>query len=83
MTEEKLEALVKHILFQVAPELEGEAVDPAEPFRDQFEIDSMDFLNFVVGLNKATGVPISEEDYPRLETLEGCIGFLEEKTAAT
>lgn len=82
MTTDPLEDQVKHILFQVAPDLEGETIDAVEPLRDQFEIDSMDFLNFVIGLNKATGVPIAETDYPRLETLQGCVEFLKEKGAA-
>ncbi len=85
MSNEPLLALVKRVLFQVAPELEGESIDPGEPLRDQFELDSMDFLNFVIGLNQATGIPISEEDYQRLTTLEDCVAFLRKKgeTAGT
>ena len=50
MTDAELMDLVKRTLFSVAPDLEGETVDPDRTFRDQFEIDSMDFLNFVIGL---------------------------------
>lgn len=79
MMQEPLEDLVKGILFQVAPELEGEEIDPNEPFREQFEIDSMDFLNLMIGLNKATGIEIPEEDYPQLESLSGCVAYLKRR----
>lgn len=79
MMQEPLEDLVKGILFQVAPELEGEEIDPNEPFREQFEIDSMDFLNLMIGLNKVTGIEIPEEDYPQLESLSGCVAYLKRR----
>jgi hypothetical protein len=36
----------------------------------------MDFLNFVIGLNQRSGVPIAEADYPRLHTLRGIVAHL-------
>ncbi len=81
MTDDEIIALVERNLFTIAPEFEGEAIDPATRFRDQFEIDSMDFLNFIIGLHKETKIEIPEADYPRLETLTGCIAYLKEKTA--
>jgi acyl carrier protein len=51
-------------------------------FRDQFEIDSMDFLNFIIALHEATGVDIPEVDYPLLETLGGCVAYIQEKGPA-
>ena len=68
--------LVRSILLDVAPDLAGEAIDPSIPFRDQFDFDSMDFMHFVVGLHKATGIEIPERDYPRLGSLDGCVEYL-------
>jgi acyl carrier protein len=76
MTDAELMDLVKRTLFSVAPDLEGETIDPDRSFRDQFEIDSMDFLNFVIGLNKATGVEIPEADYPQLQNPAGAVDYL-------
>ncbi len=42
-------------------------------FRDQLDIDSMDFLNFVVSIHKTFGVEIREADYPKYSTLNGCV----------
>lgn len=76
MTDAELLDLVKQTLLSVAPDLEGETVDPDQTFREQFEIDSMDFLNFVVGLNKRTGVEIPEADYPKLQSAAGAVDYL-------
>lgn len=82
MTEQDLSELVKQTLYDVAPELEGEEVMPDETFADQFDIDSMDFLNFVIGLNKSTGVEIPEADYPEIATLSGCVAYLKSHMAS-
>ncbi|NOV16998.1 acyl carrier protein [Ensifer adhaerens] len=76
MIDTELADLVKSCLYTVAPDIEGEPIDPEKSFRAQFEIDSMDFLNFVIGLHKATGVEILERDYPSLQTLSGAVAFL-------
>ncbi len=75
MTED-FEGVVKDALFSVAPDLEGEKIDPDKTFRDQFEIDSIDFLNFVIRLSKASGIDIPEEDYPELESLQDAVAYL-------
>lgn len=77
MTDDKLTALVKRALCAVAPDIEGQEIDPDATFRDQFEIDSVDFLNFIIGLQKATGLEILETDYPKLSTLSSCVAYLE------
>lgn len=82
MTTTDLGQLVTTALYAVAPDLEGEPLDPSVPFNQQFAFDSMDFLNFVIGLSKATGLALPEKDYPRLTTLESATTYLAEKLAA-
>ena len=79
MTEDPLASLVIASLVNVAPDIEGEEIDPAQSFREQFEIDSMDFLNFIIELNQATGIDIPESDYPRLDSVAGCVTYLQAK----
>ena len=76
MTDTEIEALVKKALYDVAPDLEGEPIEPGETFRDQFEIDSMDFLNFVIAVHEATGLDIPEADYNELQTLAGASAYV-------
>ena len=82
MTGTDFDRLVKDALYAVAPDLEGEPIDPDLPFNLQFEFDSMDFLNFVIGLNRATGLALPEKDYPRLTTLASASAYLAGKLAA-
>lgn len=76
MTDAELIDLVQQTLFSVAPDLEGEPLDPQRTLHDQFEIDSMDFLNFLIGLNKSTGVEIPDTDQEQLATPAGAVAYL-------
>jgi acyl carrier protein len=76
MTPDDIRAAVLHALGGVAPEADLEHLQPDVGFRGQLDIDSMDFLNFVIALHKELGVEIPERDYPKLATLHGCIEYL-------
>jgi acyl carrier protein len=79
MNKDQLADLVKRTLYEVAPDLEREPLDPKARFNEQFEFDSMDFLNFISGLHKATALQLPEKDYPRLLSLESAVAYLAEK----
>ena len=64
------------ILGEIAPEADLTSLKPDVSFRDQLDIDSMDFLNFVIALHDALHVEIPEADYSKLTTLNGCIEHL-------
>ena len=55
------------------------AVSRDVDFRDQLDLDSMDLLNFVIGVDEELGVDIPESDYPRLDTLDGFVAYLAER----
>jgi acyl carrier protein len=76
MTVDTLRSAVLEALLDVAPDVDANALDAARPFRDQFDFDSMDQLNFVIGLHKRLGVDVPEADYPQLATLAGCVTYL-------
>ena len=81
MSRDEIREAVLRALRRIAPEVDVDDIDPAESLRDQVDLDSMDFLNFVVGLGKELGVEVPEADYPRLATLDGCVAYLAGKTA--
>lgn len=83
MNTSELTSLVSRMLISVAPDIEGEAIDPARRFSDQFEFDSMDFLNFVTALHRETGLDLPEKDYPRLVSLDKAVAYLAEQFAGT
>ncbi len=76
MTETELRERLLAILGGIAPEAREIDIDPEQSFRDQIDIDSMDFLNFVTAVHKQLGVPIPEPDSPRLASLNGAVHYL-------
>jgi Phosphopantetheine attachment site. len=76
MNDHELDVIVRALLSQIAPEANVEELDTDVDLREELDIDSMDFLNFVIGLHDATGVDIPERDYLQLATLNGCVEYL-------
>jgi len=75
-TEPDVRAAILRALRQVAPEVDPGSLRPDVNLRDQVDLDSMDFLNFVIGLAQSLGVEIPEADYPQLATLDGSVAYL-------
>jgi len=72
-----LVATVLTLLRAIAPELEPEALELARPLRQQVDLDSMDWLNFLVSLHERFGVEIAESDYARLISLNDVVDYLQ------
>ena len=81
MTQEEIKAAVLRILGEIAPEADLTRLKRDVSFRDQLDIDSMDFLNFVIALDEELDLGIPESEYPKLSTLEGCIELLTRSSA--
>jgi acyl carrier protein len=64
------------VLVRLAPEIDRTRVRPDASLRDEYDLDSMDFLNFVISLHDAFAIDIPEADYPALATLAGCVGYV-------
>jgi acyl carrier protein len=82
MDAESLRARVLETLAEIAPEADLGTLDPALSFHDQMEIDSIDYLNFMLSLEKRLGIRIPEADYPKMSSLDGCLAHLEPLMAA-
>ena len=76
MTREEIRDAVVRALTSVAPEIDPGAIQPDDEFRQAFDLDSMDFLNFVIALHKALGVDVPEADYPKLATLKQAVDYV-------
>jgi acyl carrier protein len=75
-TEPDITAAIVAVLSEVAPDADLTDLDPGRSFRDQLEIDSVDFLNLVLGLEERLDVQIPESDYPKLSSLRGAAAYL-------
>lgn len=80
MSEQDLAAALAEELHRIAPDIDLADIDREADLREQFDIDSMDFLNLVTALHKRYGLPIPQSDYPRLMTFAGALAYLMEKT---
>jgi len=69
MTSSERQRQIVEALARVAPEVAAGSLDPGAPLRDQVDLDSMDFLRFVLELHRAFAVEIPEADYSKLSTL--------------
>jgi len=76
MTEDEARALIATVLHEVAPEVDLDEVGEGQTLQEALDLDSIDFLNLVVGLHERTGIEIPERDYPELSTLDGCVAYL-------
>ncbi|MDH5709920.1 MAG: acyl carrier protein [Hylemonella sp.] len=77
MERETLKQTALAILRGIAPEIEPRDIEDGRPLRDQVDLDSMDWLNFLIGLHQKLGVNISESDYAQLVTLDKVLDYLQ------
>ncbi|MDH4339021.1 MAG: phosphopantetheine-binding protein [Thermoleophilia bacterium] len=82
MTRDEITEAVLRALSDVAPEADPATLRPDVSLRDQLDIDSMDLLNFVIGIHEQVHVDIPEADYARLQTLDEVVDYLVGKTAS-
>ncbi len=76
MRPEQIRQVIVNILTRIAPDEDLTHIRDDVPFREQMELDSMDFLDIVMELRKLYRVQIPEEDYPNLNTMSGTVSSL-------
>ena len=79
MTNGELRSVVLSVLKGIAPEIDERELLSERPLRDQVDLDSMDWLNFLVALHERLKVEIPETDYAKLVTLEDLLGYLNKR----
>ena len=80
MTQNSAESILTEELRKIAPEVEMEDIDRGGDLRDEFDIDSMDFLNLVTALSKRLDIPMPEADYPQMQSFDDLAAYLREKS---
>lgn len=76
-TREQLKATIFDLLRDIAPEADPAQLDPTVDMRETLDIDSFDFLNFLIALDEELGVEIPEADYGRLVSLNDLLDYLD------
>jgi len=68
MNQTEAKSLVLDILSGIAPEADLAGLRGEAQLRDELDLDSMDFLNFIAALHERTRIDIPEAAYPKLST---------------
>ena len=80
-TQDDIRGVVLSVLATIAPEVEVHDIRDDVLLRDQVDLDSMDWLNFLVGIHKRLHVDIPESDYAGLRTLTDVVRYVDEHTS--
>jgi len=82
MKDSEIRDVLLRILQDMVPEENVAKLEPHVRIRDQIDLDSMDFVNFLVAVDEQLGVETPEKDYPKLATLDRCIAYFRSRLAA-
>ena len=78
-----LQERVLKVLTEVAPDIDPQQLAPDISLRDQTDFDSMDTLNFAVGLKREFGVDVPDADFRELASVERCVKYLQTRLPAS
>lgn len=81
MTPAEIREEILDILSDIAPDEDLSGLVDEKPFREQLELDSMDFLDIVMELRKRHRVQIPEEEYNQLGSMHSTVTYLTPKLA--
>ena len=76
MTPAEIREEILDILADIAPDEDLSGLDDTVAFREQLEMDSMDFLDIVMELRKRHRVQVPEEDYGNLASMQSTVEYL-------
>ncbi len=77
MTPADIREEILDILEDIAPDEDLSEIKDEVSFRDQLELDSMDFLDIIMELRKRYRIQIPEEEYAELSSMDSTCKYLE------
>ena len=76
MEDRQLRQVIVAALREIAPEITDDELDDHRPLRRQVDLDSIDWLRFLVDLHGRLQGDIPEVDYPQLSSVAELIAYL-------
>ena len=70
------DSAVRTALARIAPEADLDVLPGDADLQEELDLDSMDFLNFLIALSELTGVDIPETDSSQVRTFADCVGYV-------
>jgi acyl carrier protein len=80
-TVDEMVAVVREAIERIAPDVDAQAIPGDVEYRDEAELDSMDFLAVLTTVADRTGVAVPELDYPDITTIDRFASYLVEHAA--
>ena len=81
MTDDRIHTLVVTQLGRIAPDISIDDIDRSADLRDEFDIDSMDFMTLITALGKELSLPMPESDYDQMRSFDDLADYLRRHTA--
>ena len=72
-------ATVLAAITKVAPDVDATTLPGEVDFREEADLDSMDFLGILTAVQEATGIEVPEIDYPSITTVDAFAAYLDER----
>ena len=73
--------VIYDVLGEIAPEVDPSDIDMSVDLTEQLDLDSMDYLHWLVGINAATGIEIPDRDASHFMTIDGAAKYLSDASA--
>jgi acyl carrier protein len=81
MSHKDTRSAVLDVLTRIAPEVDPGEIRDDLLLREQVDLDSMDWLRFLIGINEDLHVDIPESDYAGLRTLHDVVSYADQHSA--
>ena len=75
MSRDDIQIQLLAAIGEIAPETDLAAIDPARLLRQQVDLDSADWLNFLVAVHEKLGIDIPDAEAARLRTLQQLVDY--------
>jgi len=72
-----LQERILNVLTAVAPDIDAQQLAPDIALRDQVDFDSMDTLNFAIGLKREFGIEVPDAHLRELASIASCVKYLQ------
>lgn len=76
MTVDDAKQVIFSVLGEIAPEVDASSIDHGEDLTEQIDLDSMDYLNWMIGISESTGIEIPQRDVSEFLTIDGAAAYL-------
>jgi acyl carrier protein len=83
MNKAEIRDTILRALTNIAPECDPASIDETAPLRETLDLDSMDYLNFLIAVDRDLHIDIPESDYPKVQTLAALIAYVENRAPAS